>query len=92
MSFKSNLKKDGTTFRRWIIKHTLLAGAFGAGVFIILYYNILNIRTKLPGGYFSSPGLTTTSEITWFIMGIFLYLLIAGIRGYFKHRQGRVKR
>jgi hypothetical protein len=90
MSFTTGLKRKGHSLKSWILKHSLWGAGIASGVMMFLYYNVLNIRTQLEGGYFSVPSLTTTSEILWFLMGIFLLYFVTQLgHTYFK---GRAKR
>lgn len=71
----------------WFFKNSLIAGLVGTIVLLILYYNILDARRALEGGYFSSPALTAATEFTWFLMAAFIYLAAAGIKRWATKRR-----
>lgn len=78
--------------KRWFIKHTLIFIIGGAIGLAVLYYNILQARQVLAGGYFSSSFLNTMTELTWFLMGGLLLLSAKGVVALFKKKKKRGKR
>ena len=85
------LKKEFSPILRFIFKHLFWFSIFGVLTLIFIYYNILQVRSDLVGGYFSSPFLTTLSEFTWFIMGGAIYLAIAMIKKLLKKNKSKRK-
>lgn len=73
---------------RWILRHLVIAIFAGLVLLFMVYFLILRKRVGLPDGYYSSPTLTTLSELVWFGIGAFLYLLFSIL----KKRKNKNKR
>jgi len=88
------MKLKEQTKRIWYFafKHAIFTGIAGTTLFLIMYYYILKARNELVGGYYSSPFLTTLSELNWFLIGMFLYLLGLGITKLVQHKRKRKKK
>jgi len=78
---KSILKKKTRKTFNYIIGHAIIGGLIGLVLFTTTYYLILTKRTLLNGGYFSSPFLTTLSELNWYFIGTSFLLIGIGVGG-----------
>lgn len=93
MAKKSFWKKGIGKGIKFVLKHALFFTLAGLTALFLIYYNVLNIRAALPGGYHSSPELTTTSEFLWFFIAGLMYILVSIIKKLlFKKNKKRKKR
>lgn len=73
---------------RWLVHNTVFQLLFVIGALSGAYYGLLKFRNLSPNGFFGDPSLVVLSDILFWVIGAFLFVLFNVI----KHKLSRKRR